>query len=743
MSQLLLPLIPSGASVISGSLSVFSGNGVWTYFQGLTAVFSHDKEDISSFKMFTASLVNEESCNKPDIVRCFGVSESSVKRAVCKLRTSGPASFFTVRKGRGGAVFTKKVLKEVQEELNNGCSRSEICRRHSVKRSTLKKAITSGRLYEPIRLPETAASKTQRSVVDSACAMGTACHRVTERMLAATGKLNGAATLFEKSPGLKFGGVLCALPFLEANGLYKFINTYFELKPGYYTAIHIIQLLAFMALARIKTAENLRFESPGELGRLMGLDRIPEAKTLRAKIGELCSDTNTKEWMLAMSKFHMVQTDQLAGVLYIDGHVRVYSGSQTKLPRRFVSRQRLCLRGTTDYYVNDALGQPFFVISKTINQGMIAALEESIIPQLLKDVPNQPTEEELAANPHLHRFIIVVDREASSRRLFKKLWNEHRIACISYQKSPSGEPWPEDSFDDHTVTMPGGEIIDMKLSERGTYVGDTSDGLWQKEVRKLTESGHQTSIITTGYLLDINTVPAFMFSRWTQENFFRYMMGHYNLDRIIDYTVEKFPDPDQQVVNPEYRTLNKKVTSLTSKLKRRQAEFAAIELNPENGSGKKLEKKVAAKSKLCEEIACIEAELAGLKEERRQHHKHICFKELPEEEKFQQLASSRKTFIDTIKMVCYRSETAMANTLKQFLKRPDDARRLACEIMRSEADICPIPEDKILNITLHRMANPQADRAARQMLQELNETETNYTGTDWKLVYTLAGDPAP
>jgi hypothetical protein len=743
MSQLLLPLIPSGASIISGSISVFLENDTWTYFHGLCPVFSHHKDDLSSFKMFTASLVDQGACHKPDIARCFGVSESLVKRALLKLRQDGPRSFFVARKSRTGAVFTKKVLEDVQEEFDSGASRSEICKNFSIKRSTLKKAITSGRLREPVVLTAGTNSKAQRTIADASCAMGTACHRADERILAAMGKLNGATTVFESCTDLKFGGVLCALPFLEANGLFKFLNIYFSLEPKYYTVLHVVQLLAFMALARIKTAESLRFESPGELGKLLGLDRVPEVKTLRNKVGKLCNESNTKEWMLALSKFHMEQNELMAGVFYIDGHVRIYSGSQTKLPRRFVSRQRLCLRGTTDYYVNDALGEPFFVISKTVNEGMIAALEESIIPQLLLDAPGLPTEEELEANPYLHRFIIVVDREASSWRLFKKLWNKYRIACISYQKSPCGELWDEGCFEESTVTMPGGEIIDMKLSEQGTYLGNKKDGLWVKEIRKQTQTSHQTSIITTGYLLAITTVPAFMFSRWTQENFFGYMMAHYNLDRIIDYGVEEFPDPNQKVVNPEHRRLDKQVNSLNSKLCRKLAEFAFIELEPEIGSGKTMETRLATKAQLCEVITYMKSELTELKAKRKQHSKHITFRELPEEEQFQQLAPSRKTFIDTIKMVCYRSETAMANTLKQTVSRADDVRRLACEIMRSEADIHPDSEKKILNITLHRMGNPQADRAVQQMLYELNETETAYPGTSWKMVFALAGTPDP
>jgi hypothetical protein len=41
----------------------------------------------------------------------------------------------------------------------------------------------------------------------------------------------------------------------------------------------------------------------------------------------------------------------------------------TQMPKRFVSRLRLCMSGSTDYWVNDRLGEPFFVVHKTINEG--------------------------------------------------------------------------------------------------------------------------------------------------------------------------------------------------------------------------------------------------------------------------------------------------------------------------------------------------------------------------------------
>jgi prepilin-type processing-associated H-X9-DG protein len=94
-----------------------------------------------------------------------------------------------------------------------------------------------------------------------------------------------------------------------------------------------------------------------------------------------------------------------AMVLYVDGHVRVYSGGQTKLPQHYVARQKLCLRATIDYWVNAIDGQPFFMVTKEIDPGLITVLEEEIIARLETAVPNQPDESLLQADPYLHRFL--------------------------------------------------------------------------------------------------------------------------------------------------------------------------------------------------------------------------------------------------------------------------------------------------------------------------------------------------
>ena len=102
------------------------------------------------------------------------------------------------------------------------------------------------------------------------------------------------------------------------------------------------------AVYRPRRPEHLRQTPPGELGKVIGLDRVPEVRTLREKITLLAKRGDPAAWMRELAKNWMENDRDEAGYLYLDGHARVYHGEQAKLPRRYVSRERLCLRGTTD-----------------------------------------------------------------------------------------------------------------------------------------------------------------------------------------------------------------------------------------------------------------------------------------------------------------------------------------------------------------------------------------------------------
>ena len=570
--------------------------------------------------------------------------------------------------------------------------------------------------------------------------MGMACTRVQERLLASVGVLTEASTSFAPAVDVKYGGVLCALPALEANGLFRHLSGCLSLPKGYYGIIHIILTLAFMALCRIKSVEQLRYHCPGELGKILGLDRIPEVRTLREKINHLCEHGEVEQWSERLGGEWMAAEPLAAGVLYVDGHVRVYHGSQTKLPRRYVSRERLCLRGVSDYWVNDLYGRPYFVVSAAANPGLLSMLKEEIVPRLRKEVPAQPSAEQLQADRFLPRFTLVFDREGYSPGFMKEMWQDHRIACLTYHKYP-GADWPEEEFQKFSVPMPQGENLTMELAERGTYLGRGKEALWVREIRKRRPSGAQTSLIGTHYQAEAPLLAASMFSRWSQENFLKYMMENYNIDALGGYALSPLADT-QKVLNPHWRQLDGQVRSVQTKRSRKLAEFGALQLN-EPLQEKSVQSYTQDKAHLKEQLDGLNQQLEQLKSRRRALPKHLPLGELDEADRFAQIAPKRKQLLDTIKMLAYRAETAMAQCLSEQLGRTEDRRPLLRELYQTEANLLPDPPAGTLTVELHHMSNRQSDRAIASLLQTLNEAELNYPGTDLRLVYKMVSSINP
>ena len=192
-----------------------------------------------------------------------------------------------------------------------------------------------------------------------------------ERGLACTGTQVCASSRFEAQESVSHGGVLFALPALISQGLDKIFTTFRQLPNGFYGLHHIILLMCFMALCRIKNPEQLKKYPTGELGKLPGLDRTPQVEYLRVKICQITKQSKCD-------------------------HVRVYSGSLANLPKHYVSREKLCLTATSEFYVNTCDGLPLMVITGELNEKLKAAIEKAIIEikkvtEAKADKTSQPT----------------------------------------------------------------------------------------------------------------------------------------------------------------------------------------------------------------------------------------------------------------------------------------------------------------------------------------------------------------
>ncbi len=738
MPQLLLQGFPDGAMRIGSGLSLLKKEGWVTYFVGPDNFFSHAETDIAGLHFAIATLITNGHVRASEVERSgLGIAYRTLMHWIRQLHEKGPGSFYTPRLGRGGAVMTPEMAIACGRLLDAGESIAEVARQMEVGESTLRKAVCSGRVARTTATGmcvsssgEEGTTKSERGRLDARAAegMGTACTRADERMQAAVGLIESAATRFERCVDVDMGGVLAGLPALCGNGLLSGLGRHLSLAKGFYSALHILTLLGFMALARIRRPEGLRHIPPGELGKAVGLDRVPEVRTLREKVALMANQGTPQAWMKELCRSWMQADPHEAGYLYVDGHVRVYHGADALLPRRFVSREKLCLRGTTDYWINDALGRPFFVVSKAVTDGLSATLLSEIVPELLLSVPSQPSEADLAADPLLHRFVIIFDREGSSHSLLSKLW-EQRIGAITYRKAVKDQ-WPANDFAEIEVPVPGGGLTRMQLATRQTALSAGKASIPVLEIRRLTKTGHQTAIITTAQRLQSPVAAGRMFSRWCQENFFGYMMQHYDIDGLVQYGSDEIPGTIK-IVNPAWRLLDKAVRDNLRRIRKLHAELGAASLR-----NKPVDMHEQAEQH--QDIQQLEADTDELRLKRRDTAKKVRIDSLPEEERPRQLAPLGKMLTDTVKMIAYRAETALVGLLRPHLSKEEEARALVRELFVSSADLDPDEPSNTLTVRIHRMACPAHDKAIAALLSDLTAAEFHHPETGMRMIYELA-----
>jgi hypothetical protein len=567
--------------------------------------------------------------------------------------------------------------------------------------------------------------------VDQQGTYGYATSRELDRTLSSLNKAGNAQMIHEAHNGLYYGGVLLMIPALLSQGLLKSKDIYNYEDRYYYSLESIILTLAIMALCRIKNIEQLKNVRSGELGRLIGMDRIPETKCLRGKVQYLSAQNKARQWndeLMELWKDGITESVDGELILYVDGHVSIYNGYKATLPVKYISRQKLCLSATSEYWVNDGDSLPYMVVTGELNEKLQEIILDRIIPLLIKAEYIKPIEDPLT-HPQIPQCTLVFDREAYEFDFFDKLWELHRVAIITYRKFVK-DKWDNNDFTPYEI-MDNGNKSSMYICEKPFVQNEKT----YREVRKLNTSGHQTSIITTHPTMKILFIATYMFNRWTQENFFKYMMANYNFDQIIEYGTEAL-DPELKTVNPIYRKYKHQLKSLREKLSRRKAhlyQFTNGQKELTIDQQKKADTKMA---QIVLEIQQLEAQEKELIKLRSEQAYHIKLKDMPPEQQYNKLKTESKLLLNIIKMICYRAETAVANIVNEKLdSKKEEKRMLVKQIIQSPADIAPDYTNNILTVTIHSMSNQRYNQAVKGLLDLLNDAKAIFPGTELTMVF--------
>jgi hypothetical protein len=520
------------------------------------------------------------------------------------------------------------------------------------------------------------------------------------------------------------------VPALLAQGLMDYKPHYQKIEDVYYDMDTTILFLSFMYLCRIHNPEQLRQISPGEFGKLMGLDRIPEAKCLRNRLKQICQQNKSEQWGMDQARKWVIAEETM--IYYIDGHAKVYCGDQANLGKKHVSRLKLCMPAIMEFWVNNHQGMPYFVVTGEVNEKLGEMLSDQIIPCLMQQVALPVSQQALLDDQDLPRFTLTFDREGYSPKAFRHYWEKYRIAVLTYNKNVK-DKWVESEFHEYCIPIEGKEVK-MELAEREIEM----EGMKIREVRKKGEHHHQTSILTTNRKLSIFWIAIYMFARWCQENFFKYLRQEYDIDRMMYYIVRQINE-GVMVVNPIHSKLTQSIKKTREKISRIQAHLFILKEANVNSTLETAPKYMQKQLNQINQLNQLKAQEQQLTGDRKKQPYKIKVKDMPENEKYTTLDLEGKLFQNIIKMICYRAETSVAMLLnEEIYAKQEEIRSLVKSIIMTTGDIVPDYKLKTLTVKLYTQSTPRNNYAMEKLCILLTDSETTYPSTDLRLIYKLA-----
>ena len=700
-------------------------------------VFSHYSIKDRTAEAYAMVLLFESGyADQNDIARCFGYSARSLRRYQERLQAGGLSALARPRGRPAGSSSGHQKTHERDQTIlrlkTKGMSNrwiagrlgfSETAVRKSLRRlgwksdldpepalPFLPKAISQAKratvpVNKLIEIPSFAAEQAPRKTAqfqsDSAAKSLDAnpLDRSMDRLLAAMGLLDDALPLFAATKSLPRAGVLLAIPTLVASGLLSTAEKiYGSLGPAFYGLRTTLVAYVLLALLRIPRPEALKEYPPGELGRIVGLDRMPEVKTLRRKLARLASLKGSYRLGREIAQKRIAERGKVLGFLYIDGHVRAYHGKHT-IPKAYVTRMHLAAPATTDYWVNDQRGDPLFVVTADANAGMTRML--TLVLREVREL----------LGPRRHSTV-VFDRGGWSPKLFQDLL-AMGFDILTYRKGRTRHIC-EKRFAWHKARLDGRQVRYLLHDHPVRFL---KGKLRLRQVTRLTETGHQTPIVTSRWGLRAIVVAHRMFERWRQENFFKYLREEYLIDALTDYQIEP-DDPNRSVPNPVRKAVEKEIHTARVHLRKLRQSYGATAIDYVHGRTRTVAAFESAEEKIRTAIDKTTDRIKKLKVRCASLPARVPLADARKGQELVKLSTERKHLTNVLKMIAYQVESDLLELVRSHYKRvEDEGRTLIQSALQDTADI--EPTDDQLRITLAPLSSPHLCSAENQSVGQI------------------------
>jgi transposase len=701
--------------------------------------FVWDAGDEAGRRLTAVQLVRIKAASLMDVAAAFGVSTVTMWRWRKVMDASGAAGLATDKRGpKGPSRLTEAMVDDIRARRSGGATLQAVADAVGVSVTTVRRALPAA---APTRSRQPKAQPPAGAV--DLPVLPPASGRCAERAAARWGQLTHADPVFAPAAQVPLAGLLLAIPALQATGLLDCATTVFgQLRNGFYGLDTMLVEGVLRALAGEPRAEGATRVDPAALGRVLGLDRGPEVKTIRRKITALAATGRADELLAAMAATHVARLDKsnshLSTVFYVDGHVRAYQG-QRKVAKTHLSRLKFPAPATVETWVSDASGDPVLVVMA--DPGASLAMElRRLLPDLRRAVGDD------------RRVLVGFDRGGWSPALFAHM-DAQGFDVLTWRKGVADEVDP-DLFAGLTYTDQTGSGHDWRVADTTVDlpVGDDEQVFTMRQVSLIVadnkigrqehgqDSTRQIHILTTRVDLPIEQVIYRMGSRWRQENYFRYARMHFDLDSHDAYATTD-DDPTRLVPNPAKKKAHKQLLAAKARYERALAatDAALLEaVSPPPGETVLITNK--DHDALTEDLRAAESALDTAQATHRAAASRLPLAEVNPGQ--QVLDVQTKLISHAIRIAAFNTATALARAIRVhtgYARANHEAHALARQALTGSGDIDP--GDGTLTVRLDPLPTQRATTAIAQLCEHLTATKTRYPGTDLILRYEVKSHP--
>lgn len=659
-------------------------------------LFEYKKDDKLSQVASIVTLLKTGAAKQTDIPRAFDVNRDTARRYIANVERYGLAGLFMTKTGpQGPHKITPKVHRFIAERLHGSEGVAAILKAVKEKFALELSRKSVERIRNSLseqRTDEAAAPSLDLPLVEDEEAVEKNALEGTREALASDDILEPG------SPRRTLAGLFLLWPFLHLLQFKEMVQAIFSpIRARLFFVRETLLTILMLAFLRCQSVEDYKTLEKRRLGLFWEGPRGMDLRTLRRKLTQLSLEKKSLSLLTQLARRYQEIGLVQCGVLYFDGHFIPYYGERN-VHRGFFTRRRLAVPGLNQFFLNDTSGRPIFFWLKPANSTLY-----TMIPEIIEQVRELTGQES---------FLIIFDRGGFSKKLFERL-EEEGVKFITYLRGAKECVDPE-AF--HRCFLEyRRRKEEAELAELG-YIGIPPQH-YRLVVRKKAEK--QTFVLTNDYERPMEQIASLMFNRWSQENFFKYMVREYHLDSLLSYLAEENLET-VMVKNParaENRRAKKDLEKELGQLEHFLADKLAV--SRRRSASEQMKKKIQRAQK---RVAEIKGSIKRLNTEFRQMAKKIPASQLGDHRAREILYQEKKMLVDSLKLLAYNTEEWLLDILARGYNDFRDYRRLLLLIMKQPGTIQRIDDDLLL-IQLDSLHNPRYQRAAEYLCEQINQME--------------------